>query len=187
MDRARAVVGASIVGALVLAAGLAVELAPAGGLSTNILGGCVSGTFPDDGSDAAAWFLAEFDNDTAHDVPVRTVRVDTVQGVRLEHLALAPHPSADVAGLIVTEDTAHPSEYGRTVPVDSGVVVPPHGHLDVVGRIVLDPDQRAGFVRAVVVTEQDRLGRLSTVTDPSAYGVGRGEGLEPTELGCDGS
>ncbi|MDP9736830.1 hypothetical protein [Curtobacterium sp. 260] len=186
MDRGRAVVGASIVGALVLAAGLAIELAPARGLSTDILGGCVSGTFPDDDSDAAAWFLTEFANDTAQDVHVRTVRVDTVQGVRLEHLALAPHPTADAAGLTVTEDAARPSEYGRTVPVDSGVVVPPHGHLDVVGRFVLDQDQRAGFVRAVVVTEQDRLGRLRTVTDPSAYGVGRGEDLEPTELGCEG-
>lgn len=187
MDKGRAVVGVSVIGALVLAAGLVVETSPSAGLSAEFSGACVSGTFPEGTTDAASWFMTDLVNDSGHDVRVRSVRVATVHGVRLEHLAVASDPATDAPGLIVTEDDTRPPEYGRTVAVDSGVVVPARGHLDVTGRMVLDRDRQAGYVRGVTVTEVDRLGRLRTVVERSAFGVGVGDDHEKNEFGCDGA
>ena len=185
MNTGRAVIGASTVGALLLAAALGIQLVPTGGLSTNITGGGVCGTFPEGTTGPAAWFMAEFDNDTEHDVHVRTARIDTVERVRLEHLAIAPHQHSFSPGLIVTEDATQPEEYGDTVPVDSGVVVRTHRHLDVIGRIVLERGRSAGYARGVVVTTEDWLGGLHTASLPIAFGVGIGEGHDASEIGCD--
>lgn len=186
MDTGRTIVGASTIGALVLAAALGVELVPTTGLTTSTTGGGVCGTYPDGSTAAAAWFMADLQNDTDHDIRVLTARVRTVDGVQLEHLAIAPHPDTDAPGLIVTDDSAQPRDYGRTVPVDSGVVVRPHHDLDVIGRIVLDQDRGAGLVRGVVVTTQYRLGRLGTATQPIAFGVGIGRDHTEREIGCAG-
>ncbi|MDM7886043.1 hypothetical protein QUG92_13100 [Curtobacterium sp. RHCKG23] len=187
MDKGRAVVGVSVIGALVLAAGLVVETVPTQGLTTSTTGGGVCGTYPEGSAVAAAWFMTDLQNETDHDVRVRTVRIATIEGVRLEHLALAPHPRTSSPGVIITEDPDQPAEYGRTVPVGSGVVVRPHSDLNVSGRIVLDPDRTAGFVRGVVVTTQDGLGRLHTVTEPIAFGTGIGTGHDASEIGCHGA
>lgn len=188
MDTGRVVIGASIIGALVLTAGLVVETLPTASLTTNITGGGVCGTFPEDSTGAAAWFMGDFDNDTDHDIRVRSVRVDTVEGVRLEHLAIAPSPDRGASGLVATETAARPAEYGSTVPVDSGVVVRAHDELDVVGRIVLESDRSEGFARGITVTTQDRLGRIETASLPSAFGVGidQGQDQEPGTIDCPG-
>jgi len=186
MDTGRAVIGSSIIGAIVLAAGLVVETLPAASLTTNVTGGGVCGTFPEDSTGAAAWFMGDFRNDTDHEVRVRSVHVDTVEGVRLEHLAIAPRPDTDAPGLIVTEEPSRPAEYGQTVAVDSGVVVRPHSELDVVGRIVLDPGRSAGYARGITVTSQDALGRMRTVSQPIAFGVGIDQGDEVDVVSCPG-
>lgn len=189
MDRGRAVIGASTIGALVLAAGLVVETLPTPGLTTDVLGGGVCGTYPQGSTGAAAWFMGDFRNDTDHDVLVRAVRVDRVDGVRLEHLAIAPRADTDSPGLIVTEEPDRPAEYGQTVAVDSGVVIRPHRELDVVGRIVLEPDRSKGHVRGITVTTQDPLGRIRAVSQPIAFGVGvdQGRAQEPDGVSCPGT
>lgn len=189
MDTGRVVIGASIVGALVLTAGLVVETIPTASLTTDITGGGVCGTFPEGSTGAAAWFMGELDNDTDHDIHVRNVRVDSVEGVRLEHLAIAPSPGPGASGLFATETAARPAEYGSTVPVDSGVVVRAHGELDVVGRIVLESDRSEGYARGVTVTTQDSLGRIREVSQPVAFGVGvdQGHEEEPDGITCPGT
>jgi hypothetical protein len=187
MDVGRTILGASTVGAVVLAVGLGVAVTPGSGLSTNDLGGGVCGTYPDDATSAAAWFLAEFHNDTGHGVRVRSARAAELHDVTLSHLAIATAPSEHSSGLVVTDDPDHPEDYGRTVPVDSGFVVPAHGELDVVGRIVLRDGADAGRVRGLVVTTAGPLGTVRTVTDPASFGVGIGTGHAESEIGCIGA
>jgi hypothetical protein len=189
MDTGRVAIGASIIGAIVLAAGLVVETLPTQDLTTDVTGGGVCVTLPEGSTSASSWFMADFRNETGHDVRVRTVRVDRVEGVRLEHLAIAPSPDAVAPGLVATETAARPTEYGTTVPVDSGLVVRAHGELDVVGRIVLEPDRTEGYARGVTVTMQDGLGRIRTVSQPVAFGVGidQGQEQEPGEISCPGT
>lgn len=187
MDTGRVVIGASMLGALVLAAGVVVETLPSAGLTTDVTGGGVCITARQGSTSAAAWFMGDFRNESDHDVRVRSVRIDRVEGVRLEHLAIAPSPDSSAPGLIGTDSAARPAEYGSTVPVDSGVVVRAHGKLDVVGRIVLEPNRDDGYARGITVTTQDRLGRVRAVSQPIAFGVGIDQGQEPGVIGCPGT
>lgn len=187
MDIGRAILGTSVVGAVVLAVGFGVAVTPASGLSTDARGGGVCGTYPDGATTAAAWFATSFRNDTGHSVRVRDVRAMALRQVTLSHLAIAPELDDDFPGLFVTDDEALPEEYGRTVPVDSGFVVPAHGVLDVVGRIVLHDGADAGRLHGLVVTTSGPLGTLHTVTDPESFGVGIGTGHEESDIGCIGA
>ena len=187
VDHGRAILGASTVAAVVLAVGLGVAITPGGALSTEALGGGVCGTYPDDATAASAWFLTSFRNDTGRGVRVRDVRAVDVHRVTLSHLAIATSPRADSPGLIVTTEPDLPRQYGPTVPVDSGFVVPAHGELDVVGRIVLRDGADAGRVHGLVATTVGPLGTIRTVTDPESFGVGIGEGHDASDIGCTGA
>ena len=172
-----------------LAVGFGVVVAPGSTLSTDVQadGGGVCGTFPEDATSAAAWFLTSFRNDTGHGIRVRNVRAGELRRVALTDLAIATGPDRDSGGLTITTDPAMPRGYGRTVPIDSGVVVPAHGELDVVGRVVLDDGADAGRLHGLVVTTDGPLGTTRSVTDPTSFGVGIGVGHDETEIGCRGA
>jgi hypothetical protein len=189
VDIGRALLGASALGAVVLAVGFGVVIAPGSTLSTDVRadGGGVCGTFPAGSTSAAGWFLTSFRNDTGHGIRVRDVRAGELRNVALSHLSIATNPSIDSAGLTITTDPAMPRSYGRTVPTDSGVVVPAHGELDVVGRVVLDDGADAGRLHGLVVTTEGPLGTTRSVTDPTSFGVGIGVGHDETEIGCLGA
>jgi len=187
MDMGRVILGASTVSAVVLAVGLGVAITPGGGLTTDVQGGGICGTFPDDSTPVSTWFMTSFRNDTGHGIRVRDVRPAELHRVTLTHLSIATDPDASSPGLVVTDDADRPAEYGRTVPVDSGYVVPAHGELDVVGRLVLRDDADAGRLHGVVVTTVGPLGTLQSVTDPGSFGIGIGTGHAESDIGCDGA
>jgi hypothetical protein len=174
----RALLGASALGAVVLAVGFGVVIAPGSTLSTDARGdgGGVCGTYP-----------AGATTDTGHGIRVRDVRPVELHRVALSHLAIATSPTTDSPGLIVTDQSSMPRDFGRVVPVDSGVVVPAHGELDVVGRIVLDDGADAGRLHGLVVTTAGLLGTTHSVTDPESFGVGIGGGHEESDIGCAGT
>ncbi|WP_439693808.1 hypothetical protein ACRQ4B_06150 [Curtobacterium sp. SP.BCo] len=187
MDMGRVILGACTAGAVVLAIGLGVVTAPSGGLTTDVRGGGICGTFPDGSTSASTWFMTSFRNDTGHGVRVRDVRPAELHRVTLSHLSIAAHPATSSPGLVVTDDADRPAEYGRTVAVDSGYVVPAHGELDVVGRLVLRDGADAGRLHGVVVTTVGTLGALQSVTDPGSFGIGIGEGHDESDIGCVGA
>lgn len=187
MDMGRVVLGASTVGAVVLAVGFGVAIAPSGTLTTNILSGGICGTYPEGSSSASAWFLGELRNETGHEIRVRTVRPGALHDVTLSHLGIAPHPDPSSAGLTVTDDPEMPRDFGRTVPVDSGYVVPAHGELDVVGRIELRGGADAGRLQGLVVSTTGPLGMTHSFTDPESFGVGIGTGHDESAIGCVGA
>ncbi len=188
VDIGRAFLGASALGAVVLAVGFGVVVAPGSTLSTDARGdGGVCGTYPAEATSAAGWFLTSFRNDTGHGIRVRDVRAGELRNVALSHLSIATNPSMDSTGLTVTTDPAMPRSYGRTVPLDSGVVVPAHGELDVVGRVVLDDGADAGRLHGLVVTTDGPLGTTRSVTDPTSFGVGIGVGHDEADIGCTGA
>jgi hypothetical protein len=185
----RALLGASALGAVVLAVGFGVVIAPGSTLSTDRSGdgGGVCGTYPAGATTAAAWFDVSFRNDTGHGIRVRDVRPVELHRVALSHLAIATSPTTDSPGLVVTDQPSMPREFGRVVPVDSGVVVPAHGELDVVGRVVLDDGADAGRLHGLVVTTDGLLGTTRSVTDLESFGVGIGGGHEESDIGCTGT
>jgi len=187
MDRGRAVVGASTIGALLLAAGLVIELVPAPGLTTDITAATACAHLGEEPSSVSAWFLTQFDNDTDHGIRVLSVRPGAVEGVRLEDFAIAPHPTTTDPGLVATDDGARPPEYGPAVPVDAGFTVPAHGTLNVVGHVVSGTGDGTGQVRDIVVTAEDRLGRLQSVTQHAAFGLGPGSDGSVMTFSCDGT
>jgi hypothetical protein len=174
---------------VVLAVGFGVVVAPGSTLSTDALGdgGGVCGTYPAGATSAAAWFLTSFRNDTGHDIRVRDVRAVELHDVALSHLAIAPSASRHSPGLVVTDRPSVPHEFGHVVPVDSGVLVPAHGELDVVGRVVLDDGADAGRLHGLVVTTAGPLGTTRSVTDPMSFGVGIGRGHDESDIGCIGA
>lgn len=184
VDHGRAILGASTVAAVVLAVGLGVAVAPVHRLTTNVVGGGVCATFPHGSAVPSTWFLVALQNDSDVEVRVRGVRAQELSDVTLERLAIAPHPEPDSPGLIAINDSARPAEYGRTVPVDSGFVVPAHGELDVTGRIVLRPGAVAGQVRGFTVTTTGVLGTLRTDSTPEAFGVGVDQGRDEPDVDC---
>lgn len=187
MDVGRTILGVSAVGAVVLAVGFGVAVAPTGTLTTDVQGGGACGTYPEGSTSASAWFLSELRNDTGHEVRVRTVRAGALHDVELSHLGIAPHVDRASSGLYVTDDPAMPRDFGRTVPVDSGFVVPAHGALDVVGRIVLRDGSDAGRIHGIVVTTTGLLGTTRSFTDPESFGVGIGTGHKESDIGCVGT
>lgn len=187
MDIGRAVIGASAVGAVVLAVGFGVVTGQGDSLTTEVQGGGVCGTYPDGTEHAAVWFEASFDNDTDHGVRVRGVQAVALHRVTLTDLAIAPHPEHGAPGLIATDDTGIPDEYGQTLPVDSGYVVPAHGHLDVVGHLDLRDGADAGRLHGLSVTSTGLLGVVHTVIAPISFGVGIGTGHEERDIGCIGA
>lgn len=187
MDMGRAILGTSAAAALVLAAGFGVVVGQGNPLTTDVRGGGACGNYPEGSRTAAAWFLATFDNKTDHGVRVRDVSAPDVHRVTLSGLAIAPHPSDDASGLIVTDDPTMPADFGRTVPVDSGYVVPPHGHLNVVGHIELHDGADAGRVHGLIATSTGLLGAVHTVTNPVSFGVGIGSGHDQRDIGCTGT
>lgn len=189
VDIGRAVIGASALGAVVLAVGFGVVVAPGSTLSTDAVGdgGGVCGTYPAGATSAAAWFAISFRNDTGHGVRVRDVRAVELHHLALSHLSIATEPTLDSPGLVITDEPDMPRQYSRTVPVDSGVVVPAHGELAVVGRVVLDDGADAGRLHGLVVTTAGPLGTTHSVTDPESFGVGIGEGHDQSDIGCFGA
>ncbi|MGN8051234.1 hypothetical protein ACTJKO_16250 [Curtobacterium sp. 22159] len=184
MNVGRAVIGASTIGALVLAVGLGVAVAPAGELTTTAISGGACSTFPVGSAGASSWFMAEMQNDTGSDIRVHDVRAVELRNVTLDRLAIAPEPRTDSPGLIATDDAAMPEEYGRTVPVDSGFVVPAHCELDIVGRIVLRDPEHAGEVQGFAVTTTGNLGTLRTSRTPETYGVAIARRDAPDDTPC---
>lgn len=184
MNVGRAVIGASTIGALVLAGGFGLAVAPSGALTTTTISGGACSTYPVGATSASAWFMASMQNDTGSGVRVRDVRAITLRNVALERLAIAPELREDSPGLIATDDAALPEEYGRTVPVDSGFVVPAHGEVDIVGRIVLRDPARAGEVQGFAVTTAGHLGTLRTWRTPDTYGVAIAHRDAPDDTPC---
>ena len=184
VDIGRAILGTSTVGAVVLAVGFGFAVAPVRGLTTNVISGGACATFPHGSHAPSAWFLVALQNDSDFEVHVRDVEPQELSDVTLERFAIAPHPDERTSGLIVTDDTGRPTEYGRTVPVDSGFVVPAHGELDVTGRIVLRPGAVAGQVRGFTVTTAGVLGTLRTDSTPEAFGVGVEQGGDEPDVDC---
>jgi hypothetical protein len=184
MDMGRVVLGACAAGAVVLAAGFATVVAPTGELTTTTISGGACSTFPVGSRSASSWFMASMQNDSAVDVRVREVRAITLRNVTLEHLAIAPEPRSDSPGLIATDDATFPTEYGRTVPVDSGFVVPAHGEVDIVGRIVLRDPEQAGEVQGFAVTTAAGLGTSRTWRTPETYGIAIARPDAPDDTEC---
>lgn len=186
MDTGRAVLGVSAAGALVLAVGLGIVVAPGQALATDTVGGSVCGTFPEGSTSATGWFLTSLRNDSDHGVRVLDVRVKGVHAVDLSHLAIAPHPAERTSGLTVTEDAGTPADFGRTVPIASGYVVPAHRDLTVVGRFVLRPGASEGWLEDVVVTTAGPLWTKRTAIEPGTFGVAIDQGQDDAEVGCPG-
>lgn len=184
MDVGRAVIGASTIGALVLAGGFGLAVAPSGELTTTTISGGACSTYPVGATSASAWFMAAMQNDTGSDVRVRDVRAITLRNVTLQRLAIAPEPREDGSLLIATDDATLPEEFGRTVPVESGFVVPAHGELDIVGRIVLGTPGQAGEVQGFAVTTTGHLGTLRTWRTPETYGVAIARPDAPDDTPC---
>ncbi|MFJ4221272.1 hypothetical protein [Curtobacterium luteum] len=184
MDTGRAVLGVSAAGALVLAVGLGIVVAPGHTLASDPDRGAACGSYPDGTTTAAAWFMVEFHNASGRSVRVVDVRVDDVEGADVTPLAVAPDPGETGSGLWVTDDPVAPHEYGRTVPLRDGVTVPAHGELDVVGRMVVRPGASAGHVRGFTATSSGPLWTTHTVTLDRSFNVGIGGEQHGAAIGC---
>jgi hypothetical protein len=184
VNMGRVIIGGSTVVALVLAVGFGAVAAAGPGLSTNVRSGAFCGSYPEGAPSGAAWFASYLLNDTARSVTVRSVQAADLHNVAVSHLSIAAHPKQDSLGFFVTDDPAMPSQYGRTVPVDSNAVVPAHGELIIVGRIRLTGNADAGRLNGVVVTTVGAFGTLHTVKNPVSYGIRVGHDHSLAEIGC---
>ncbi len=103
VDIGRAVVGASAVGAVVLAIGLGIVTAPGNTLSVTPGRGIACGSYPDGTTTAAAWFMVEFENPTGRSVHVADVGPVSVEGADVTPLRVVVHDDGTPAGLWVTD------------------------------------------------------------------------------------
>ncbi|MDR6170373.1 hypothetical protein [Curtobacterium sp. SORGH_AS_0776] len=184
MDIGRAVIGASAIGAVVLAVGLGVATAPGNTLRSEPGWGAACGSYPDGAPTAAAWFMVEFSNESGRSIRVRDVTISDVEDAEVSHLAVVPHPGTASSGLFVTDDPEVPREWGRTVPLGDGVTVPPHGTLDFGGRMVVRDGASAGHIRRFTATTTGPLWTTSTRTLDQSFTIGVDDENAGAAIGC---
>lgn len=187
VDIGRAVVGASAVGAVVLAIGLGIVTAPGKTLSVTPGRGIACGSYPDGTTTAAAWFMVEFENPTGRSVHVADVGPVSVEGADVTPLQVVVHDDGTPAGLWVTDAPVMPHEFGRTVAIGAGWTVPAHGRLDLVGRLVVHPGASVGRVDGFTATSAGPLWTTHTATLDQSFAIGVGDGNSGPAIGCGSS